>query len=180
MSRVDAPEGAVPHGREKPLRFVPSAEWVAAHRPENIRREASTARRQRARPFMPDVVLVGRDGCPVDEGDEVLVVPCSKRHRGYPIHTATADYYVCFMKDDGENWRAVAQCSYKEGNPPPQAEPGYESDDDERYDDERDWLSLNWLLWARRRPRIAHGLFAASPAFRCSGVVTTGKMCFSG
>ena len=112
MSRVDAPEGAVPHGR-----FVPS-EWVAARRPEHIDSHGAplvpgTGRKWHERfvVFPREVVtlpiltavpdgLAGGDGSPLYDGDEVIVVPCTKRHRKYPIHTATIDYFHGFH-DDG-------------------------------------------------------------------------------
>ena len=139
MSRVDAPEGAVPHGR-----FVPS-EWVAARRPEHIDSHGAplvpgTGRKWHERfvvfprevvtlptlTAVPDL-LAGRDGSPLYDGDRVIVVPCSKR---YPIHNTTIDNFHGFV-DDGENYRARAQRIYEGDDAAP---PGL--------DDEQDWFDF--------------------------------------
>ena len=120
MSRDDASEGAVPHGR-----FVPS-EWVAARRPEHIDRHGAPLvpgtgwLDETGAPDMPvPYVLAGRDGSPLYVGDRAIAVPCgSARHiLGYPIHPTTIRHILGFV-DDGEDFSAIARCRYEGERPP--------------------------------------------------------------
>ena len=161
MSRVDAPEGAVPHGR-----FVPS-EWVAPRRPEHIDSHGAPlvpgtgpSGQHPNREIPVPYVLAGRDGSPLYVGDRAIAVPCgSARHiLGYPIHykrqfatssasLMTAQTTVCLFDANTRGnarrlqWmsgRTTLSTSHSIG------------------------LTLNWLPWTARV-----GYAAASPAFSC-------------